>query len=258
MGYCRLETPSKMKVLILFASLVGLCYGRSGMIINGNDVTPIGEYPWMVALENTSRFHFCGASLIGTEWVMTAAHCIDGNIPPYVVVVLGQHDRSGTEGQQTFVEPAQFIMHPDYSFPYADIALIRLTSPVQETQYIQYGRIAQPSDGDFANQRCMSIGWGYNEIAQVPNVLQETEITAISNDECAARIGYYPSEGELCIFDSVNEDTGICSGDSGSPLNCPDGNGGYIIAGTLSWAFMGIGPYPCVMTLPQGYTRVST
>ena len=47
---------------------------RSGKVVNGLDAQ-VGEFPWMVSL-NLRGEHFCGGTLIGAQWVMTAAHCV--------------------------------------------------------------------------------------------------------------------------------------------------------------------------------------
>lgn len=50
-----------------------------GSIVNAvsnNSQSDIDEWPWMVALIDQNNHHFCGASLIDTQWLMTAVHCL--------------------------------------------------------------------------------------------------------------------------------------------------------------------------------------
>lgn len=52
--------------------------------IVGGEVTGIDQYPWMALIEyenkNSRRSLSCGASLISSKYVLTAAHCITGTI----------------------------------------------------------------------------------------------------------------------------------------------------------------------------------
>lgn len=50
-------------------------YRRSGRVVGGEDATP-GEWCWQVALINSLNQYLCGGALIGTQWVLTAAHCV--------------------------------------------------------------------------------------------------------------------------------------------------------------------------------------
>lgn len=63
-------------------------------IIDGME-TGINQYPWVVSMQLQGN-HFCGASLISDQWVLTAAHCVDINsIPNFLdrlVLSLGDHD----------------------------------------------------------------------------------------------------------------------------------------------------------------------
>ena len=48
---------------------------RSGRVVGGEDSAP-GEWCWQVALINSLNQYLCGGALIGTQWVLTAAHCV--------------------------------------------------------------------------------------------------------------------------------------------------------------------------------------
>lgn len=44
-----------------------------GRIVGGFEID-IRQAPWQVSL-HTDGSHFCGGSIIGDKWVLTAAHC---------------------------------------------------------------------------------------------------------------------------------------------------------------------------------------
>lgn len=57
-------------------------------MVGGDDAAP-HSWPWQISLSVRGTNHICGGSLIKPNWVITAAHCVSGNLRPssYTVVV---------------------------------------------------------------------------------------------------------------------------------------------------------------------------
>jgi hypothetical protein len=66
---------------------------RIPRIINGEQI-PITTTPWQVGLVNAGSKdvfadQFCGGSIIGASWILTAAHCVDDLTPKQLSIVSG-------------------------------------------------------------------------------------------------------------------------------------------------------------------------
>merc|ERR1712168_645162 len=57
-------------------------------IVGGEEAEP-NQWPWIVALFVDNAW-FCGGSLISENWVLTAAHCVDG--ASYFDIMAGAHN----------------------------------------------------------------------------------------------------------------------------------------------------------------------
>ena len=64
---------------------------QSNARIVGGSKTPPNKFPWLAALY--IRGALCGGSLISSQHVLTAAHCVTGVEPGQVKVLLGGHSR---------------------------------------------------------------------------------------------------------------------------------------------------------------------
>lgn len=60
---------------------------RTSRVVGGEDADA-AEWCWQVALINSLNQYLCGGALIGTQWVLTAAHCVTKWVSDSVVSLL--------------------------------------------------------------------------------------------------------------------------------------------------------------------------
>ncbi|XP_063599851.1 chymotrypsin BI-like [Penaeus indicus] len=183
-------------------------------IVGGVEAVP-HSWPHQVALFIDSS-HFCGGSLISNEWVLTAAHCVDGS--SVVEVVMGAHNIRQFEPSQISMTSYNFFTHENWNswLLVNDIALIKLPAPVTFNQHIQPVRL--PAFDVSAGSSVTPTGWGKPSDAAngISDVLRQVTVPVISNTECSLYFGTI-GNGNICISTTGGHST--CNGDSGGPLN---------------------------------------
>ncbi|KAM6420952.1 trypsin-like [Pluvialis apricaria] len=197
--------------------------------------------PYQVSLN--AGYHFCGGSLISSQWVVSAAHCYKSRIQ----VQLGKHNLELTESTQQFINSAKVIRHSGYNYFTLDndIMLIKLAVPAQLNRAVQ--TIPLPTSCVATGTTCLISGWG-NTLSNgnlYPDTLQCLKAPVLSSSECSSAYPGQITENMMCVgFMEGGKDS--CQGDSGGPVVC---NGQ--LQGIVSW---GIG---CAQRgYPGVYTKV--
>ncbi|XP_063161402.1 transmembrane protease serine 2 [Candoia aspera] len=190
-------------------------------IVGGSDAL-LGEWPWQVSLHFRGT-HFCGGSIITPEWIVTAAHCVEGtrSHPFYWTVYAGILRQSEMIPSKGF-RVARIISHPNYDLTSKnnDVALMKLQSPLSFNEFI--GPVCLPNAGMMfeTDQRCWISGWGAKyQGGNTSKELNAAVVPLINSSICNGRYIYNGIVLPTMICAGyLQGKVDSCQGDSGGPL----------------------------------------
>ncbi|XP_078476346.1 elastase-1-like [Lampetra planeri] len=234
---------------------------QQGRIVNGDEAAP-NSWPWQISIATAfhperpdALYHTCGGVLLNSDWVLTAAHCIDTNYSQSVR--LGKHNLKMIEEGQLHVQIKNIHVHPRWNTNFADygfdLALIELNESVPITNTTQPATLPYPEHILSNNPECFATGWGrLSTGGPSPDTLQQVKLPFISYAKCSSNEywGTTVKPSMVCAGDNLHS---VCNGDSGGPLNCKTDRG-WEVHGIASFvSSLGCNFY----AKPSVFTRVS-
>jgi len=220
-------------------------------IVGGQEARE-NEFPFQVTLLYFGSF-FCGGSVITANTVMTAAHCTSGDQPNQLSVVVGNHDRRGTDAFEVTVAVTSNTVHEDYDKTgniENDIALLGLAEILTFNDGVQ--PVCPPAADQAANVGEMTVisGWGATASGgSVTNILYFAhDIPVMDRDACEncfLNRGWV-DETMVCAGNCGGNEKDSCQGDSGGPMVIKNSEGLFEIVGITSWGLGCAGATPGV------------
>ncbi|XP_062536371.1 serine protease 7-like isoform X2 [Armigeres subalbatus] len=222
---------------------------------------PMYQYPWMAMLiyRSTSGREGpeCGGTVINNRYILTAAHCIDGQIERLLYVRLGEYDTRTDPDCDEYMDCAppyqrytveESLFHPNFTRVVRsgnDLGLLRVNRVIV-FNLDDIMPICLPITNSligFDPALFWIAGWGLTERLETSPILLRTRIPSV---ECSL------NNRSICA--GFGNGTLHCRGDSGGPMKVqvPEFNFRYVQYGIIS-----AGPGCGVAGTPGVSTRVS-
>ena len=239
------------KIVLLFSLFISMTFAiQAQERIVGGVEADLHEYPWQVALVSSNGDGYCGGSIISDQWILTAAHCLEGEEAGNVFVRVGSED-SYADGGDTYAV-SEMIVHPDYLSVWqgSDIALLKLAEPLKFSHKVQAIAIMSPDRTHLQDVGAVATATGWGSLSSsggMPSTLQTVEIPVVANDvACGAaqddegNSGAYSCEEinatMICAGYLGTGGKDACQGDSGGPLVVKnEDDTDWILIGATSW-----------------------
>ncbi|XP_065454192.1 atrial natriuretic peptide-converting enzyme isoform X20 [Chrysemys picta bellii] len=241
----------------------------SKRILGGRTSRP-GRWPWQCSLQSEPSGHICGCVLIANKWVLTVAHCFEGetntsqqnfllmlfidcwtlsivleellwreNAAVWKVVFgINNLDHPSIFMQTRLVKT--IILHPRYNRAVVDydISIVELNEDINETSYVR--PVCLPSREQLVepDTYCYITGWGHmgnKNFFSVPFKLQEGEVRIISLEQCQSYFDMKTITSRMLCAGYESGTVDSCMGDSGGPLVCEQPAGRWTLFGLTSW-----------------------
>ncbi|XP_023660683.1 suppressor of tumorigenicity 14 protein homolog isoform X3 [Paramormyrops kingsleyae] len=211
--------------------------------IVGGASAQMGAWPWQVSLQMERYGHVCGASLVSSRWLLSAAHCFqDSETIKYSDArawraIMGMRGMNMVSSAATTKPIRRIVLHALYDQFTSDydIALLELATPVVFSEMVQPVCVPASTHTFGSGTSCFVTGWGVlTEDGELATLLQEAPVKIISHNTCNKLYDDAVTPRMLCAG-NLQGGVDACQGDSGGPLVCMEKSRRWFLAGIVSW-----------------------
>jgi secreted trypsin-like serine protease len=211
-------------------------------IVGGQQAQP-NQFPWQVSMRRSlTGSHFCGGSVITPNYVLTAAHCTDGQTAGSIEVAAGEHTRSAISAVRQLRDVTRITQHNLYNSATTDYdaSILTLSSALSiNAQVLPVCPPASTNKDDYIGRSLVISGWGTTSSGGscCPDTLLWTTVTGLSTTSCQADYNtpINPSTITARMICAAAPGRDTCQGDSGGPMVWRRANGQYELVGLTSW-----------------------
>jgi elastase-1 len=147
-------------IIVTVCSLISLALAvHNGEIVEPNSI----PYQVLILVKRNGHTSKCGGSLIKTDRVLTAAHCLKNRDSATVIVgAHREHDRHEDTRQTQVVDPEDLHPHPSWEPGRGhDIGIIKLPEPFELNEYVQLVNLPYDLEKhSFVGVHAKVSGWG--------------------------------------------------------------------------------------------------
>ncbi|KAF5279179.1 hypothetical protein FQR65_LT03426 [Abscondita terminalis] len=210
---------SQTFLVLLLLSICGTSAASSVDRIVDGDLATIGDYSYQVSFRHHLYGHYCGGSIIGTIWILTAAYCVDSlNEDALKTEVVVGTNKLSWGGKSYWIK--EVIPHEYYN-PYlmeCDIALLQLKEVIQFSDKVKIIPLLGSTPSDESTCQLSGFGFASQNCESSVKYMQAVNLAIMPLEECKKFYLEIFNVSSKIICTYKDKTISACPGDSGSPL----------------------------------------